>query len=146
VNTRRPSAAATTIVVPIGTAVRPPPMPTSGAANPPTRNCEVPRSADALPARDGWPARARVVAAGSTNPTPQTVTNRPGTSAQGPAGVSAPTRTATEPISVVTSPIATVRCGATRSAPTSRPATWVAVTIPTELTANTPLNAWGLSP
>src|SRR3978361_1821310 len=108
-------------------------MPTRGAANPPTRNCEVPSRAEALPARDGCPASARVVAAGSTNPTPQTVTNRPGTSAHGPARAVYSARRG--------APAAGAAPGAP---PTSRPATCVAATIPTELTANTPLNACGL--
>src|ERR1019366_282764 len=56
--------------MPIGSASWLPPIPARGARPAPTKNCALPRSADAAPADCGWFWRASAVALGVTKPNP----------------------------------------------------------------------------
>ena len=64
----------------------PPPMPTRGAANPPSRNCEVPSSAEALPAREGCPASVEGRGRGQHEPDAADGDEQPREQGPGPGG------------------------------------------------------------
>lgn len=132
----------------IGTAVPSPAIPTSGEAIAPTRNEEVPSSAEADPAACGVRIRACALVFGSTRPIADISTNSAAAIGTSPTSPNTPvdiSSSATEARVMVPSPLARALSRLTR--PTSSlPLIWPTAIRPTELRPNSRLNACGEAP
>ncbi len=132
------------MIIVIGSAESPPMRPTRGEADPPTRNCTTPSSAEADPAVRGWSARASDVAFGMINPTEETMKNS-GVSSPGRPRPASTARTAPDALTVtMVRPVRSSVRGAKR--PTIRPLTWVMITRPTPFIPNARLYSPGERP